>query len=97
MASIRNGNTIYIDDSTDTFAIRQLKVSHVIVTATAANAQVVLSDLDTSAVKADLRVATDGTSQLFSFREQPMIFPTGVEASTLTNAVVTLITKETNG
>lgn len=97
MSSVRNGNTIYIDDSSDTFAITGLKVSHIIVTATGSNGQAVLADLDTNAVKADLRVATSGTSQTFRFADQPMVFPTGVQLTTLTNAVVTLITSVTNG
>lgn len=97
MASVRNGNTFYLDNTTDVFEIPQLKVSHIIVTATAANGRAVFADTTTDAVKADLRVATSGASQTFRFADQPMVFPNGLQLTTLTNAVVTVIASITTG
>ena len=99
MANARTGNTYYVDTAyTATvatlpeLAIPNLKVYYVVVTATAANAVVLLTDSGTN--KVDLRVAPSGSSQLFTFDEYPMVFNTSLRVSTLTNAVATIMFEE---
>lgn len=93
MAVTRNGNTIYIDatgDIPDTLGAAAL---YIVVTATAANAVVVFRDqhVSTPPVKLDLRVAAAGSTQIFPFESAPVVFPTGINVGTLTNAYVTII------
>lgn len=91
MANVRNSNTLFIDTANSPLAVINTRALYVIVTATAANAVVVLSDNTTAAKKMDLRVAASGTTQVFDFSFNPVQFPTGINATTLTNAVVTVV------
>lgn len=92
MASVRNGNTIYLDSTSDTFAFSNLKVSHIVITSTGSAGHAVLADLsDTSRVKLDLCIPAN-TSQEFRFADQPIVFPTGIQATTLSNCVITFVT-----
>lgn len=95
MANVLNGSTFYIDtqwsSETDEHAKQPVHVSYIIVTATAALARVVLSDVGPNgATKVDLRVALAGESQIFHFRDKPMVFPKGIKPVILSNAVVTV-------
>lgn len=89
MANVKNGNTRFID-TVGEVSNKSTSVQYVLLTATGANAVLVLSD-GTDEKKADLRLATSGETKLFDFREFPMHFPTGVKVTTLTNAVATLV------
>lgn len=97
----RIGNSIYVDQTgTVTGSTeRNSHVVYVVVTATAASGVLKLSDtvLTTSAIKVDLRVATSGASQVFDFSRSPMVFPNGINVSTLTNAVATIVLKGAGG
>lgn len=96
MANQLNGTTFYVDSAhgsttSDDFVKKQCLVSWIIVTATAANARIVLGDVgDNAPVKLDLRVPTNGVSQLFHFRGLNVLFPNGVKVLTLTNAIATI-------
>ena len=91
MANAFNANTFYID-TTGTLAATDAHLIHyVIVTATSANAVLVLQDVATSTNKLNLRVATSGESKQFDFALFPLRFEGGVKVTTLTNALVTLI------
>jgi hypothetical protein len=102
LANTRNGNTWYVDTqhsaSSDSLAVKGIRVLGVVVTATAANGRIVLSDEQgTPPTKLDLRVATSGDSKHFDFCESPVAFPNGIRPVTLTNAVVTVIIEEARG
>lgn len=91
MANVRNGNTVYVD-ATGAITDSGAKVAGVVLTATAANAVLVLQDSSGSPVnKVDLRVATSGSSQFFDFSVTPLWFPNGIEIGTLTNAKAMIV------
>jgi hypothetical protein len=96
MANVRSSNTFYIDtaysSSTDELVQKNLKLLSVSVTATSANAVVVLTDSGTK--KLDLRVATSGVTTLFDYSECPILFANSIRPTTLTNAVVTCVFQE---
>lgn len=91
MANVRSGNVLYIDTASSAYSQKGLKAAYIVVTATSANAVVVLQDSGTSANMLPLRVAVSGSSQTFDFSASPVHFPNGVVASTLTNGVAALI------
>jgi hypothetical protein len=96
MANKRNGNTYYIDTAFSTseeLVATGLKATHVVVTSTADFARVVLGDSSVG-TKVDLRVADLGKSEVFDFSENPITFSTSIRASTLTNAVVTVVLEQ---
>lgn len=97
MANVRNGNTFYIDSTSPVINSVNIRVKAILLTATAASGRVVLQDVTTNNIKADLRVATSGESRLFEFDKNPIVFPNGINPSTVTNAVATLIVEESRG
>ena len=101
MANAINGNSVYVDTTgaLDISKPQNVKVTGVILTATAASAQLVLQDNASTAVnKLDVRVATDESSQFFDFSMTPIVFPNGIKVSALTNALATIIfTRGANG
>lgn len=102
MANVLNGNSFYVDtaftNSADDLVKKQALVVYIAVTATAANGRIVLGDVAASPdLKIDLRVATSGTTQLFSFVDNPVIFPNGIRVITLTNAVATVVLRNPGG
>jgi hypothetical protein len=90
MANARSGNSHYVD-STGTLSSDACKIAGVIVTATAANAILALQDAAGSVNKTNLRVATSGDTVFFNFAASPIFCPNGLKASTVTNAIVTII------
>jgi hypothetical protein len=90
MANATNGNTIYIDTTGDVTTKKNVRVPYVTVSASSANAVLLLSDPD-GTNKIDLRVAAAGETQLFDFSEQPLLFPNGIKAETVTNAIATVV------
>lgn len=96
MASIRNGNTYYIDDTTALTAAN-VKVTKITVTATSANAILNLQDVTTGANKINLRVATSGTTEVFDFSDDPLLFPNGISPNTVTNCNATCVISEARG
>lgn len=101
MANARIGNSIYID-STGTVTgstEKNVLVSYVIVTATAASAILKLEDpsITVNNIKLDLRVATSGATQVFDFSTTPVVFPNGVAVDTITNATAMVVLKSAGG
>jgi hypothetical protein len=101
VANTRSANTWYVDTqysaAADDLDVKNLVVTLVVVSATAATGRIVLSDITTSAVKLDLLVATSGATQVFDFSDSPIIFSNGIRVTTLSNAVATVIGKPTGG
>lgn len=92
MANVRSGNTHYIDSTGTLTADKNDKVAYVVLTASSANAVILLTDAGSGTrSKIDLRVATAGTTQVFDFSEVPLVFSNGVRVGTLTNAVATIV------
>lgn len=99
MANVRNANTFYIDTqsagASDDLVVNNVRLLGALVTAGAAGAKVILQDAaGTPVTKMDLRVATDESTSFFDFSNSPIIFPNGIKASTLTDAICTLIIEE---
>ena len=97
MANIRNGNTWYVDATGSLGDDRDVLVAYITVTATASFGRVVLADQVTGSLKMDLRVATNGDTQLFDFSSKPIRFPNSISVATLTNAIVTLVITNQGG
>lgn len=107
MANVRNANTIFIDTASDSgntsvgttgnFDIPNIKITGIVITSTGANATLVLKDVKTGATKIRVSLATSTESKQFLFEVDPLVFPNGIAPTTLTNAEVTLIVKETRG
>jgi len=102
MANVLNNNTFYIDtafsSSSDDLVRKNALVAYILVTATAANGRIVLSDVASSPdLKLDLRVATSGASQEFIFVDNPVVFPNGIRVSVLTNAIATIVLRNPGG
>lgn len=96
MANVNSGNTWYIDSvgslvSTGISSNPSTKLYCLILTPTAANGRIVLSDPVNGYVKMDFRAAVSGESNVLDLTMYPATFPNGVEVTTLTNAVATLI------
>lgn len=102
MANVLNGNTFYIDSvhssDSDDLVRKQALIAYIAVTATGANGRIVLTDVGApSDIKLDLRVEVSGHTELFRFDEVPVIFPNGVRVSVLSNAVATLVIRNSGG
>lgn len=98
MANNNNGNSFYVD-STGSFAgLKNVKVIGITLTATSANAQLVLQNADSgSSNRIDLRNPTSGSTVQFRFDQAPLAFPNGVKVSTITNGNATIIYTTTGG
>lgn len=95
MANVRNANTYYID-ATGSLTLKNIKALFIIITATAANARLVLKDITTGATKMDVRItAADG--QFFDFSSAPLVFPNGIDVTTVTNCIAVVTVEETRG
>lgn len=98
MAISVNGNTIYIPDSTSDEAVTLsantgIKVVYILVTPTAASAELDLTDDDDDKTsKINLRWSSDSETRPYSFEANPLLFPNGIRATT-TNCIVTLVFK----
>jgi hypothetical protein len=92
MANASAGNSSYVDTTGVIGASSNEKVAYVVVSTTAANGVLTLQDNAASPVnKVTLKLAADGSSQLFDFSKNPIVFPNGVKASTVTDCVATVV------
>lgn len=87
-----SGNSVFIDSSGEVNNT-PINVLSIVITATSANAVLVLEDTQTGSKKLDLRVADSGASQKFSFEHAAIYFTGGITVTTVTNAVATIVTK----
>lgn len=95
-----NGTSFYIDTAhstdDDDYIKKNALVAWIVVTTTGVNGRVVLGDVGSNGPsKLDLRVPEANKSQLFPFRDNPLVFPNGIKVLTLTNAIVTVNLKQT--
>jgi len=90
VANISNANTVYIDATGDIAETANARLMYVILTATGASGRIVLENQGGD-TKADLRIVTSGDSITFDFTKAPIVFPTGINIDTLSNAVATLV------
>jgi hypothetical protein len=95
MANVQRGPLTYID-TTGILTEDAALVSRVLLSATSANAVLVLGDsAGTTVLK--LQAATSGTTTHFDFAYAPLAFPAGIKVVTLTNGVATLVTTSGKG
>lgn len=94
MANVRNGNTFYIDGTSDPLTVKGIRVSHIVVTSVSSSATLILSDVDTGAIKIKLSVPADKTVLYVDLSDNPMVFPNGINPSTVTTCVATLMLQE---
>lgn len=97
MANVRSGNNHYVDTAGVLTSEKNVRVSNIIITATAANAVVAFQDASGTYDVLNLRVVTSGATQQFTFLDTPLLFPIGVKVSTLTNAIVMVIYTKASG
>lgn len=92
MANTTSGNVIYVDSTGNLTTDTNKRIAYVSVTATAANGRIVIRETNNSnPIKLDLRVVTSGTTQVFDFSRKPIVFTTGINVGTLSNAVASII------
>lgn len=102
MANTLNGNTFYIDtqhsQDSDALDRKQTLVTYITVTATGANGRIVLGDRTAAAsAKIDLRILASGESENFFYDMNPILFPNGIQAILVSNAVATVVIKSPGG
>jgi hypothetical protein len=97
MANVRSGNTFFIDGTSASLDVKGIRVSHIEVTSTNTGAVLVLSDVTTASTKIKLAIAADKTVLFLDFSDNPMVFPNGINPSTVTNCVATLMLQESRG
>lgn len=94
MANTQNGNSLYIDTAGAIGPTQNVLVTAITVTPSGGAATVALSDNSLPTVlKFNLQVPSGVESQPFNFENNPVLFPNGVNATTITNAIVTVVIK----
>lgn len=96
MVNARCGNTFYIDTaysaSTDELAVKNLKLTYLVVAAIGGAATIVLSD----GVYPKLKIVVpSGQTQNFDFSRKPILFQNSIRPSTLTTCIATAVIEET--
>lgn len=94
MANAVQTNTAYVDSTGTLITQKNIQVTQITLSPTAANAQLVLQDVN-GTNKIDMRGATSYDTQSIFFKDNPIVFPNGIVASTVTNCVATLHLKRT--
>jgi archaellum component FlaF (FlaF/FlaG flagellin family) len=96
MANVRNANTYYID-ATGSLTIQNVRVTHVIYRSTNATNNVVIKDVTTGATKLNISTVAANETLFLDFSDNPIVFPNGIDVTTVTAATATLIGRETQG
>lgn len=93
MANNSNGNSCYVDSiGALATAAKNIKVLGITLTASAANAQLVLKNNDAGAsVRLDLRNPTAGSTVQFRFDQAPIVFSNGINVLTILNGNATIV------
>lgn len=105
MANVRSANTFFIDTAaadavattTGNLAVNNIRVSHILITATAGTSELVLRDVTNGNNKIILKRDVDDRSELFDFSEFPLVFPNGINPSTVTDCVATCVIQQQGG
>ena len=90
MANARRGNLGYVDTVGIIADSANTQVCQILLRATAAGAIVIIGDAKDATPLLNLALATDAESASFEF-PRPLVFPSGVQVLTLTNAIMTLV------
>lgn len=94
MANTQNGNSLYIDSTGAVGPTQNVLVTAITVTPSGGAATAELSDNSSPTVlKFNLQVPSGIETQQYFFEENPVLFPNGVNVTTLTNAIVTVVFK----
>jgi hypothetical protein len=96
--SVRAGNTYYID-ATGEEVTSTVRVVGVLFTPEAATAVLVLKDrTPANNIKLEFKsFSGNETTQLYSFKELPVVFQSGIKVTTVTDCTATLILSEGGG
>lgn len=105
MANTRNANTFFVDTAaadaapatTGNLALPNLKVLYMLVSIDGANPRLTLRDVSTSAVKFDIDLGTPDSPTYYDFSRKPVVFPNGINPSTVDSCRVTLVIEESRG
>lgn len=105
MANVRNANTFFVDTAaadavattTGNLAIQNIRVKHITLVSTSANAILSLRDVTTGINKLELRLASAGDTLVVDYENSQILFPNGINPNTVTNAKATIILEETRG
>lgn len=102
MANVTNGNTFFIDTASGSGGAQieeqNILVTHIVITCNGSAAQLVLRDNSASPiVKVDLRHPASVGSQAYYFDENPILFPNGIDPSTVTNLTAFVVYKRQGG
>lgn len=94
MANVRNSNSFFIEDTGLSLDVIGIRVTHIVLTSTNTGALFVLSDNSTGAVKIKMAIAADKTMEFLDLSDNPIVFPNGIDPTTVTNCVATLMVQE---
>lgn len=94
MANVENNNTFYVDSTGSLTSDKNVKVSAIIYTASAANSTITFKDADTSgALKMTLKALANETIYI-DFQDKAIVFPNGIYISAITaSSAATLVIK----
>jgi hypothetical protein len=96
VANTRSGNVYFIDTqyaTNEELAVKNLRVVGILVTSSAAGAQLILGDSSTT--KLDLKVPIDEDTLYLDFSETPILFAVSIRPKTLTTCTAMVIIEET--
>jgi len=103
MANVRNANSFYVDTAagdadpgTSGNLAGPFSVTSIIVTADGGVAELNLHDVTTDAIKINIQVPADATTEHINLIGQPLLFPNGIHPETVSNCKATLIVRESN-
>lgn len=89
MPNARAGNISYVDTTGTLVSTRPVRVHSVTITTSNATNSLVLRDLVTTGALINLKLEVANRSEIFTF-DPPLLFPGGLEASTVTALVATI-------
>lgn len=97
MANVRNANTFYVDtqyvNPGDELSGNNIMVHHIVACGDGGTGSFTLLDYVSGQKKFHAHIPANSTVQ-FSFEEVPILFPTGIKPSVITNCILTLVVKE---
>lgn len=94
MANEKRGNMHYVDTTGVLSEKKNVKVSYIIITSTSATCELILKDVGASGPSLHLDISPTHTSQVFDFSRAPVVFPNGIEVTSMNNGHATLVLQE---
>jgi hypothetical protein len=93
MANVRSGNTWWVDTvGSLTTTGRNLTVTHIILTTSAASTNTAISD--GSDAKFNIRLPAGSMTQVYDFSDNPVVFTTSINVTNVNNARLTFLISE---